>query len=231
MGGETKLTLIIAAQGKDFVVLGCDSRGTIQDYTGTKVGLDKQQKLFQITDNVGVLLVGDAGQASYIIETYRRDINSKLKNVTEIAEDFAQFCRSQERITHDLPPAHELLFGFIIAGTDGNGNQVVPRCFSLKNTTGFRLGLYNHGFGIEGKPFIANYLFAKYYCKEMDLDTLAQLVVGALSDTIQFDGDVGGKITLAIIADSSMRVISQGDIETKIRRWDVEYPILPIDKN
>ena len=214
------MTLIIAAQGKDFIIVGCDSRGTIQDVAGTRVGLDKQQKLVKITDSVVILLSGNACQASYFIETYRQNLNSTLTNVTEIAEDFAHFCRNNARITSDLPPAYDPPFGFLVAGIDKNDSQIIPKCFSLNSRTGFRLGLYNQGFGIDGKLFIANYLFAKTYDKEMDVDKLVQLVVDALYDTIQIDGDVGGKINLAIIDDSGMRVIPQEDIEMKIQRWD-----------
>ncbi len=216
------MTLIIAALGKDFVVLGCDSRGTIADHVGTRVGLDTQQKLVKITNKVGILLVGDACQASYFIERYKQSLNHKLKHVTEIAEDFAQFCRGEARITVDLPPADYLSFGFLVAGIDETEDQTIPKCFSLKSRTGFRLGLYTQGFGIDGKPFIADYMFAKNYSKKMNVDELVQLVVDALYDTIQIDGDVGGEIKLTIIDNSGMRTLSQDDIEEKIQQWNTK---------
>ena len=215
------MTLIIAAQGKDFVVLGADSRGTIQNDSGTRVELNIQQKLIKINDRSGVLLFGAACRASYLVEKFKQNLKSKKKNVTDIAEDLASFCRNEERILSDIPAYSPPQFGFIIAGIDKSGKKITPKCYSLISTSGFRLGLYDQGFGIEGKAIIAYYLFAKNFVKKekRGLDDLIRLVVGALYDTMNVDGDVGGKINIAIIDGYGMRNVPPMDINAKIDRW------------
>lgn len=215
------MTLIIAVQGKDFVVLGADSRGTIQYSSGTRVELNIQQKLIKISDRSGILLSGATCQASYLVEKFKQNLKSNKKNVTAIAEDFASFCRNEARVCSDVPTYDPPHLGFIIAGIDKSGRKITPKCYSLTSMSGFKLGLYDQGFGIEGKSIIAYYLFAKNFAKKekIELDELVRLVVGALDDTMNIDGDVGGKINMAIIDDSGMRKIGQRDITENIRIW------------
>ena len=82
--------------------------------------------------------------------------------------------------------------------------------------------MYGHGFGIEGKPIIAHYLFVKRFVKEMALDGSIRLVAGASDDTMSIDGDVGGKLNMTIIDDSGTRKIPQLDIDKGIKRWRAE---------
>ena len=214
------MTLVIAAQGQNFVVLGSDSRGMIEDADKTRVALDMQQKLVKLTDEAGILLFGNAYQANYFLETYQQQMKGNLKNVTAVAENFAQFCRNQLRIMDNIHPDYNPIFGFIVAGIDAKNNQIIPKCFSLNNKTGFQLGMSKHGFDIEGKLIIPSYIFAKKYNNQMDIDQLTDLVVYTINDTIQNDGDVGGKIHMAIIDSLGMRIVPEVDIARKIQRFD-----------
>ena len=214
------MTLVIAAQGQDVVVLGCDSRGMIEDAAKTKVALDRQQKLVQLTDTAGILLYGSAYRANYFLETYKQQMKGNLKYVTAIAENFAQFCRSQLRLIGDICPDYNPIFGFIIAGVDTKNSQTIPKCFCLDNKTGFQLGMSKHGFDIAGKIILPNYIFAKKYNNGMDVDQLTDLVLYTINDTMQNDGDVGGKISMAIIDSVGMRMVRAEDIEEKVHRLD-----------
>ena len=217
------MTLVIAAKGKDFVVMGADSKGTFQDSSGTRVELNIQQKLIKINDRTGILLFGNKPyHAYYLIEKFKQGCKNEKKNVSDTAEDLASFCRNEARKFSDIPRYSPPDFGLIIAGIDKSAGKITPKCYSLTSGGGFSLGLYNHGFGIEGKPIIATYLFAKNFVKEMDLDDLVKLIVGSLHDTMNIDGDVGGGINITIIEDSGTRSIRRMDIDEKIKQWEMQ---------
>lgn len=201
--------------------MGADSRGTIHDYDGSRVELNIQQKLIRVSGRAGILTFGASNQACYMIEKFRRNSKNMKEGVTDVAEALSAFCIRESRKLSDVAGKIPH-FGFIIAGVDVAKSGTAPKCYSLKSTSGFWPGLYGQGFGIEGKPIIAYYLFAKKFTAGMGLDDLVRLVVGALHDTASVDGDVGGDLSVAIIDDSGMREIPQTDIADKIDRWRSE---------
>ena len=216
------MTLVVAAHGKDFVVLGTDSRGTIQDTVGgTRVELNIMNKLIIIAKHVGILMYGSAHQADYILDKFKSTLQGKNYSATKIAEKLAKICRQEAREVNDVPTTSIPSYGFIIAGLDKDDGEYVPRCYSLYSGTGFRLGMSKYGFTLEGKPMIAYYLFAKEYKKEMNVPKLCELVAQALYDTIKVDGDVGGKIRIAIIDSHGLREASGPDINDWIEKWEL----------
>jgi 20S proteasome alpha/beta subunit len=215
------LTLVIAAQGIDFVVLGTDSRGTIQDGGGTRVELNIMMKLTKISKFVGILMYGSADQATYFIHKFKSTLKGENHNASEIAEKLADLCRHEARKVNDVPAVAFPTFGFVITGLDKKGTKYIPRCYTLDSGSGFRLGMSKHGFALEGKPMIAYYLFAKMYNKEMNVPDLCTLVAQTLYDTIKVDGDVGGKMRIAIIDSSGIREFPEGDINTWITKWEL----------
>ncbi len=217
------MTLVIAAQGRDFVVLGTDSRGTLQELGGTRVEINIVVKLVPIAKHVAILLYGEAQLANYLIEKFRSTLKRQTFGVREIAEKVANICREETKKVKDVQahPRYFPNFGFVIAGLNKSGEKYnVPRCYSLRSATGFRLGSYTEGFAIEGKPIIALYMFAKNYRSDMQVDELCGLVAQALYDTMRIDGDVGGEIKMAIIDSAGLRELDSRDIRRDlIREW------------
>ncbi|MGI0073782.1 MAG: hypothetical protein ACREA3_08220 [Nitrosotalea sp.] len=209
------MTLVIAALGQKFVVLGTDSRGTI-DFGGNRVELNSMKKLTKISKHVRILMYGDAEYADYIIEEFKKTLKGKNHDTTEIAKKLAEMCREEGRKVNDVPATYLPLFGLVIAGLDKKGGEYVPRCYVFTSATGFRLRIPKHGFALEGKTTIAYYLFAKNYQKDMDVDKISSLVAQTLYDTISVDGDVGGKIRIVIIEKSGIREIPDNDINELI---------------
>jgi 20S proteasome alpha/beta subunit len=74
-------------------------------------------------------------------------------------------------------------------------------------------------YAIEGKPLIAHYLFTKDFKNNMTIDELCKLVSQSIYDTMAIDGDVGGKIRLAIIDDEGIRELSDSDTKNYINEW------------
>jgi len=215
------MTLVVAAQGKDFLVLGTDSRGTIQDGGGTRVELNIMMKLVEISKRVGILMYGSADQAEYILHKFQSSLRGREHDASQIAQKLSDMCKKEARTVNDVPAISFPSYGFVIAGLDKIGETYVPRCYTLNSTSGFRLGMTKHGFALEGKPMIAYYLFAKMYNKEMNVPDLCELVAQTLYDTIKVDGDVGGRIRIAIIDSSGLREAAESDISTWIHSWEL----------
>lgn len=210
------MTLVIAAQGTDFLILGADSRGTMQDIARNRLQINLMIKLHKITDHVGFLVYGSGAQAFFLIERFKKQITNPHANVSKIFDDFIKFCRSEFRKLKDVPIGELPSFGFIIAGLDKSSSSVIPHCYTSHSNTGFIPGVAQHGYEIKGKPIIAEYLFAKHYNQNKSVDELCELVALAMNDTINIDGDVGGQVHMAIIDKDGFREYSEDDVESFI---------------
>jgi len=217
------MTLVIAAPGKDFVVLGADSRGVVEA-GGTRVEINTLRKLTPITKYTAILMYGASEEGNQLVEKYKASIKSSLEGVTSVAEDFCNFCREEEKKLADVPKHPEAwsLFGFIVCGLNKTDDKyTAPFLYNLHNANGFRLGLCKP-FAIKGKPMIAYYLFAKGYRDDMTVNELCKLVAQSIYDTTRIDGDVGGPIRLAIIDSDGLREISDSDIRDYIETWELK---------
>jgi len=125
------VTLVIAASGLDFMVLGADSRGTIQDESGNRVEINTVKKIIPVANHVAVLIYGQADESIYFAKRFKF-LNKTIDGVSRVAEKFAEFCRNEMQKVKDVPkhPDYFPMFGFIIAGLDpaktGRG-YTVPR--------------------------------------------------------------------------------------------------------
>jgi len=90
----------------------------------------------------------------------------------------------------------------------------------MNSGSGFRLGKYPSGYGIDGKPFVAHYLFRKIYSSDLSIEEMCKLVAQSIYDTKKLDGDVGGEIRLAIIDNSGFRLVPTADVyDEYIDKW------------
>ncbi len=216
------MTLVIAAPGKDFIVLGADSRGVI-DFGAGRIEVNTHKKLIQLTKYVSVLMYGSSEEGNQLVEKYREQINPKLEHVDKVAQDFCKFCQNEERAIADVPknPESYVSFGFLVCGLKVKDGKCSPLIYSLHNDNGFRLGLCKP-FAILGKPLIAHYLFAKEYVDDMTVEKLCILVAQSIYDTMQIDGDVGGQIRISIIDSEGARELSDTDVNSQYETWSLK---------
>ena len=211
--GEKNMTLVIAAAGSDFIILGADSRGTMSDVAGNRIELNMAVKLIKITDNIAFLVYGDANISDYLVEKFQKEFSLSKKTVVQVTEDFAQFCRSEAEKVKDVPRDYFPKFGFIIAGLDEKGSIPIPRIFGIRSIDGFQIGVHQENFAIAGKRIIATYLFSKEYNSDMNVDSLSKLTAKAILDTSNIDADVGGEIKMARIDDHGFDPYTEEDID------------------
>ena len=212
------MTLVIAAPGSDFIVLGADSRGTIQDAAGMSVAINVVQKLVPITKHVAILLFGDADEGTSLVEKFKLNLAKDVDGVSDVAERLANFCRDEFKKLEHVPLTRLPDFGFIVAGLDPVGNDYkIPRCYRLRSTSGFLVGLAKP-YAIDGRPFIAYYLFEKHFHEKKTVDDLCQFVAQTIYDSEAIDGAVGGTIKMGIIETSGFREVT-AEVRGYIDSW------------
>lgn len=220
------MTLVIAAPGKtpenkNFIILGADSRGVIQDVAGNRIETNVMKKLIPVANHVGILMYGNADIGNQLVEKFKSTIKKGTDGATKIAEEFANFCRSEFKKLSGVPLVSLPHLGFIVAGLNKEENKYNTPClYTLRSTEGFALGMCKP-YAIEGKPIIALYIFAKEYKEEMNVPDLTHLVAQAIYDTMRIDGDVGGKIKMAIIDSNGLREYEDSDIEKFYKKWEI----------
>lgn len=199
------MTLIIAAHGKDFVVLGADSRETVEpQYSPMQVQVNIAEKIVKLSRHSAVLICGDMGQAQYLVEKFKAQRVDLDVDVSKVAEEFKGFCRDEAREVGNVPkyPNYFPDYRFIVAGLDKKrGAFKVPKSFSMGSVQGFRMNYGKEGFTLDGKPMLAYYQFEKYYLRaeKAEFDPLCVLVGQTLYDTRRIDADVGGQLRMALV--------------------------------
>jgi len=216
------MTLVIAAHGTNFVILGADSRGTIgTEEQGLIIGLDDRSKLIGVAPHVGFLLFGLGDVGEMLLHGFRTS-HGNLDGVSLVAENFRAHCRQtwNEWLT-GVQPEYFPRFGFLISGLDPDeaGRFVVPRTYSLLSESGFVPG-FHRKFVPMGCTMLANYILNKRYREDLTLEALGPLVAYAISETASVDRRVGGPIKIAIIDSSGYRLISEERVEGWIEDFE-----------
>lgn len=207
------MTLVIAAQGGNFVILGADSRGTIgTEEDSLIIGMDNQSKITRVTPHVGFLISGLGDVADMLLNEFERD---ELDGVSQVIESFRAHCRQKwnEWLT-GVNPEYFPRFGFLISGLDPNQAEefIIPKTYSLFSEYGFVPG-FHRKFVCIGCPLLANYILNRRYTEDMTIETLSPLVAHAISETSSVDRRVGGPIKIAIIDSSGYRLIPEETVE------------------
>ncbi|MGA8857027.1 MAG: hypothetical protein WB643_07655 [Candidatus Bathyarchaeia archaeon] len=217
------MTLVIAAHGVDYVVVGADSRSTIK--TGQySQGLDMAEKIIPFTKHVVILLFGAGENATYLAQKFQHKLKkekSKLDGVTKVADSFADFCRNEFKDT-DIPLASLPAWGFIVTGLDlEKGKYVHPRSYILRSNLHFAGG-ESGPITIDGQPFIAGYKLQREARNVKNYNDLCCLVAQSVYDTRAFVGSVGGRITIAIITAEKVRLYEGPEVKQMIDSWEDE---------
>jgi 20S proteasome alpha/beta subunit len=214
------VTLVLAASGPDFIVVGADSRGTVD--AGARSEINTMNKIVPVARHVVILFYGAADEALYLVKRFKY-MYKNIDGVSDVAEKFAEFCRDEARKVADVPrhPDDIPRFGFIIAGLDREGKgrvYKVPRSYSMRSTNGFMLGRPDPlGFG--GKPFVALYLFSQRFGECKSRDDICEFVAQCIYDTMSVDGDVGGKIRISIIDSGGIINRPEASVRKGLRQW------------
>lgn len=215
------MTLIIAAHGKDFVVLGADSRGTNEGAAGM-VQTSTAIKMHPVGKLAVVLICGEAGPASNLVDLLSRGAPRRPEGVRSVATRLAKLARKEAIELRPVPTHRDYFpnFAFIVTGLDraSNGN-LRPETFALRSETGFRLELSQGGREMDGQPLIPEYLFEKQFREGMPLEDLCGLVAQALFDTARINAYVGGRLRMGIVDKRGFRELALDVVRGYIKEW------------
>jgi 20S proteasome alpha/beta subunit len=202
------VTLILALAGTDGVVLAGDRRTAIEE-DDRRLITDTSQKIFQVSDHVGVALCGRGDLGVYLLEKLTRE--ARLREIDGISSLFefgprfliAAYDEVTRRIqSRDKPPV-----GFVFAGLDRDawGTYGQPRVCSIYEWEGFQPLISTTGWDASGIVWIAEYLISTFYAPSMRVAQLAELASLAISETASQDSRVGGEPLIGMITASGYR--------------------------
>lgn len=219
------MTVIICAHGRDFVVVGADTRGTDTFESGARVELNIMEKMFKAGKHITVLVSGDGDYAGNLIELLHKHHGKDHAEVRDAAENLAAVARDDLEKLGRLPlyQGVDSGVGFIVCGLEfPSGGIPRPKSFQLTTEGSYRLGLTQVGYAIDGKSPIPKFIFAKAYRPDMSVENLTTLVALAISETRATDSDVGGRIRIAVIDRSGYHELSREEVEEKTREAALE---------
>lgn len=114
------MTLIIAAKGKNFVVVGADSIGMVGDLKGpVVVGSTRSRKIVFLAKHVGTAIYGVAEFGQNILHQFQSRRRRISDGVTNVVEALRTFCREKwNEWFRQLDPRARPPLGFMVVGLD-----------------------------------------------------------------------------------------------------------------
>jgi len=213
------MTLIIAAKGEKYIVVGADGRGVIEDESHNRSVTNFHEKLIKLNEHNCVLISGDAEKGTYLTEKFKNLVKSD-DDIDKILEKFSAFCQKQFKIVYKtVRPEAQPDIVFILAGftKEDRKKESEPRIYILRSYDYFTLG-ETKNYVIDGKRIIAEYLFFKKpYDTNLSQKDMVELVFNSLYDTEKFDGDVGGTYIIKSITGWGF-----GDFDTEQMKTDAD---------
>ncbi|MCK6479597.1 MAG: hypothetical protein L6R43_05430 [Planctomycetes bacterium] len=208
------MTLILALQGKDGMVLAADSRSTIGDPRALTAINDDHMKVFRLSDRCGIAISGAAELAARLIDLIVAEVNSgKLVDADPIMAKTVEVARAEsarwfggqrpwfgQGNVQDYRPS----IIFILAGyTSDPGGNLIPRTYLLGSNLDFAPQLCVGGMMMAGVPQYAIYLSNRYYNRNMTMPSLTALAAYLISETASQDPKVGGPIRIACLTSNA----------------------------
>ncbi len=223
------MTLVVALQASDGIVLAGDNRGSFGDPRGFMAVNDMRKKVFRLTEHCGIGVSGPPDLASALLNGLERKLVSQ--NVTSIGDvtlATRECLRSQyNEWFRQFPIEKRPVMSVIVAGY-GEGefdyalgvakpplifSPEVPRIYSLSSEFDYAPMLSDTGFYVLGLPILPVYLINRFYDSSMVKERMAVLAEYIISETASQDPKVGGPITIAIITPyKEYRELGSGEV-------------------
>jgi len=199
----TEGTLVIAAQGKNFVVLGADSKGMLGDLAGPIViGSDKAMKIALLSDHVGIATYGVAEFGETLLHQFENAREPVIDGATSLLEKLRVFCRDKwNEWFRDIDIRRQPPLGLMVAGLDKSqsGEYDVPRIYSIESSLNFAPALHSFGYACRGIYPLATFIMDEKYEEGMSVDDLCGLVESTISRVARVDPRIGLPARIALI--------------------------------
>lgn len=219
------MSLCIAIQTNEGIVVASDSRGTFGDPRGVTGANDTIQKVYGLTKYTAMAVAGANEIGATLLDLLIPDIQKRnLEGVDAVLQATRQLFREKYNEWFPNLPAipspqapHLQRPGLvlILAGYRMiDDKPIKPMLYSLISQLEFVPSLSNYGFAIIGVPQYAIYLLNRLYSKDMSLRSAAELAAYCITETATQDGKVGGAIQIAeITPNSGFRAYTKEEVE------------------
>ena len=197
------MTLVLALQATDGIVLVCDGRSTIGDPRGFMVTRDMGKKIFRLSDRCGIGIAGTSEITDALISSLQKQLDSKkLTFVEEIASFTRQHLRAKyNEWFQQFPLDRRPLMGAIVAGYEEMPPaKMVPKIYAFSSEFDYAPMLCSMGFYILGVPLLAAYLVNRFYDPNSTKEGMAALAEYIISEVASQDPKVGGETTIQVIS-------------------------------
>ncbi len=226
------MTLVVALEGRDGLVLAADSRGTIGDPRSLTAINDSQTKLFRLSDWCGVGVSGASELAATLVDGLRTALSGdtavcadRIAELTQkhVKQTYASWFGNRTWVSPQAVQDQRPVIVFTLAGyrLDGSGQPVEPRIWLLSSQLDFAPQLCPSGYMLAGIPQYAIYLLHRMFNRKMAVTQLSALAAYLITETATQDPKVGGPVRIAqITKERPYQELDAQAVETMIKRND-----------
>ena len=217
------MTLVVALQASDAIVLAGDNRGTFGDPRGFMAVSDVRRKVFRLSHYCGVGIAGPPDLASNLLKNVEEQLEAK--NLV-YADDITLFLRDSFRAQYNdwfqqFPIRDRPLMAAVICGYEQSfsGDNLVPRIYTISSEHDYATMLCDQGFCLLGLPLFPTYLVNRLYDMSATRDRVVALAEYMIAETGTQDPKVGGPVSIAVISpDGGFRELDEGEVADIHRR-------------
>lgn len=201
-------TTTIGVKYKDGVIIASDQRATM----GHMIAHSSVQKVYKISDNLGMTIAGVVGDAQLMIRFIQSEVamytmrKGAPMSVNAAATLVANVIRNGLYVGHIIG-GYDKTGGHIFS-IDGAGGYIEDNIMSVGSGSVFALGALEAGY----KP-------------DMDEAEARDLVITALHSAMSRDSASGDGMLIAVIDKDGFRWIPQEDIKARTAEIGYNYPV------
>jgi 20S proteasome alpha/beta subunit len=231
------MTLAVAIESANGIVLAADSRATFGDPRGLTAVNDTVNKLFKPAAGVAVAMAGQAETGNSLMQQIASSLAAKQNsNVDQVAD--AMRTVGTQLFTQWFGPPNWMISGngpipsprpdvtYLLAGYCQDGKaKIISMTSSLPFN--FAPNLSTTGFAVIGIVPLAVYLLNRLYRRGLDLDIAKDLAAYCILETASQDGKVGGPIRMGIVRSATeTEIATDAEIAELGRRVDAHREAL-----
>jgi 20S proteasome alpha/beta subunit len=225
------MSLAVAIESSDGVVLAADSRATFGDPRGLTAVNDTVQKIYRLNPRTAIALVGQAETGASLIQHITTSLAANPgANVDMVAESirtlgnqfFGQWFGPPQFMMGPMgpTPVPRPDVWFVLIGYNAASQ---PKILTLGSTLPFNFApnLSTTGFAASGVVPLAVYLLNRLYRRGLSIDIAKDLAAYCILETASQDGKVGGPVRLAVARpNADISILSDEETAEIARRAD-----------
>lgn len=225
------MSLAVAIEATNGIVLGVDSRATFGDPRGLTAVNDTVQKIYKLSPRTAIAMVGQAEIGNSLIQHIMASLAAQPNaNVDQAAEAvrtvgnqfFGQWFGPPQFMMGPAGPAPVPRpdVWYVLVGHDVAGR---PKIITMGSTPPFNFAPNSSttGFAAAGVVPLAIYLLNRLYRRGLDLEITKDLAAYCIVETASQDGKVGGPLRLAVVRnDTETVVLPDEEVAEVVRRSD-----------